>query len=37
MAAIRLDAIVTDSLQEMLDRKQEWADRLAYPSHWNLP
>ena len=37
MAAVRLEAIVTDSLQEMLDRKQEWADRLAYPSHWNLP
>ncbi|MCH9016741.1 MAG: hypothetical protein IIB89_03130 [Chloroflexi bacterium] len=28
MAAARLDAIVTDSLQEMLDRKRELAERL---------
>ena len=28
MAAARLEAVVTDSLQEMLDRKRELADRL---------
>ena len=28
MAAARLDAVVTDSLQEMLDRKRELAERL---------
>ena len=29
MAAVRLEAFVTDSLQEMLDKKRELADRLA--------
>ncbi|MBC8281651.1 MAG: glycerophosphodiester phosphodiesterase [Chloroflexi bacterium] len=29
MAAVRLEAVVTDSLQEMLDLKQEFASRLS--------